>query len=244
MMNYFIYNNINSLDMGIRIQSKDIFSTPKRDLNFKSINGRNGDLILSNNRYENVDVSYTVFVVAKSISELADRLTKIKQWLYSSTDSYARLEDSYDSKFYRKAVFYKALDIEDELSKVGVFTINFNCKPFKYDKSGDIEISSMAEPLILTNPYSFESLPYIKLIGTGVLKLIIQNDKGNFVWNFADIDDYIEIDSEQMYFFKENENKNNTVIGTGFPKLLGGENTFTIEGDFSEIKIIPRWCSL
>ena len=51
MMNYFISNGISSLDMGIRIQSKNVFSTPKRDLNFKSINGRNGDLILSNVDY-------------------------------------------------------------------------------------------------------------------------------------------------------------------------------------------------
>ena len=73
-MNYFIYNNINSLDMGIRIQSKNVFSTPKRNLKFKSINGRNGDLILPNNRYENVDVSYTVFVVAKSLTFLPEPL--------------------------------------------------------------------------------------------------------------------------------------------------------------------------
>ena len=244
MMNYFIYNGISSLDMGIRIQSKDIFSTPKRDIKFKSINGRNGDLILSNNRYENVDVSYTVFVVAKSITELADKVTKIKQWLYSSTDSYARLEDSYDSKFYRKAVFYKALDIEDELSKVGVFTINFNCKPFKYDKIGDEEITINTSNPNINNPYAFESTPYIKLYGNGDCTIMLTNSKGTKIWNFKNVDDYIEIDSEMMSFYKGHENKNSTVTGDGFPVLFSGESSFIISDTVNRLIVIPRWCSL
>ncbi len=243
-MSYFIYNGVNSLDMGLRIQRKNVFSAPKRDLNFKSINGRNGDLILSNNRYENVDVSYTVFIVAKSISELADKLTAIKQWLYSSSDSYARLEDSYDAKFFRQAVFSKALDIEDELNKVGVFTINFSCKPFKYAKSGEEEITTSNIDFVIENPYAFDSLPYIKITGSGMIRFAVQNSKDNSVWLLKDVDEYIEIDSEQMNFYKGNTLKNDTVQGDGFPIFVGGNNRIVVIGGISEIKIIPRWCCL
>ena len=46
-MNYFVYNGVSSLDMGLRIESKNVFSAPEYDVTFQSIPGRNGDLILS-----------------------------------------------------------------------------------------------------------------------------------------------------------------------------------------------------
>ncbi len=230
--------------MGLRIQSKNVFSSPKRDLSFQSVNGRNGDLIVSNNRYENVDVSYTVFVAAKTISELADKITAIKQWLYSSVDSYSRLEDSYDNKFFRHAVFSKALDIEDELNKIGVFTINFSCKPFRYAKSGEEEIVFTSFPFTVSNPYTFESLPYIKIEGDGTSALILQNQASNSVWNFTSIDEYLEIDSEQMSFYKGTTLKNDTVTGESFPTLKSGETILFVGDNIKKVTIIPRWCCL
>ena len=68
-MNYFVYNGVSSLDMGLRIESKNVFSAPEYDVTFQSIPGRNGDLILPNGRYPNVQVTYSVFLPAKSIAE-------------------------------------------------------------------------------------------------------------------------------------------------------------------------------
>ena len=82
-MNSFTFNGIRSSDLGIRIMSKNIFSAPKYDLSFQSIPGRDGDLISPNGRFPNVQVSYTCFVPAKSISELADKLG-VKQSTVSS----------------------------------------------------------------------------------------------------------------------------------------------------------------
>lgn len=81
-MNYFVYNGVSSLDMGLRIESKNVFSAPEYDVTFQSIPGRNGDLILPNGRYPNVQVTYSVFLPAKSIAELAEKITKVKAWLY------------------------------------------------------------------------------------------------------------------------------------------------------------------
>lgn len=230
--------------MGLRIQNKNVFSAPKRDLNFQAISGRNGDLILSNNRYENVDVSYTVFVVSKTISELADKITAIKQWLYSNADGYSRLEDSYDTKFFRQAVFSKALDIEDELNKIGVFTINFSCKPFRYAKNGEEEIVITSYPFTISNPYSFESLPYIKIEGNGTSTLILQRESNNSVWNISSVDEYLEIDSEQMNFYKGTALKNDTVTGEGFPVFKTGETILFVGDNIKKVTIIPRWCCL
>ena len=36
-MNYFVYNGVSSLDMGLRIESKNVFSAPEYDVTFQSI---------------------------------------------------------------------------------------------------------------------------------------------------------------------------------------------------------------
>ena len=70
-MNYFEYNGIRSSDMGLHIQRKNVYSSPKYDSSFVSIPGRNGDLIVPNRRYENTQVSYSVYLSAKNSQQLA-----------------------------------------------------------------------------------------------------------------------------------------------------------------------------
>ena len=87
-MNYFEYNGTRSDDMGLRIESKNVFSAPKYDAKFTTIPGRDGELIAPTFRYPTVQVTSAVFVPAKSISEVSARLTAIKAWLYTEPDRY------------------------------------------------------------------------------------------------------------------------------------------------------------
>ena len=77
-MNSFTYNGVNSLDMGLRIESKNVFSAPQYEKKFQPIPGRDGDLILPNGRYPNVQVTYSVFLPAKALPELREKLTAVK----------------------------------------------------------------------------------------------------------------------------------------------------------------------
>jgi len=242
-MSYFIFNNIKSSDLDVRIISKKIYSAPKYDVTLTSIPGRNGDLINPNGRYANVSLSYTCYVPAKSIEELSNKLTAIKNWLYKEPDSYHVLADSYDADFQRKAVLNNKLDISDEAKKIGTFTISFSCEPFRYLKSGLVSESHGAT-FTLTNPYSFTARPYLKIYGTGSGRLILQNSEGTFIWNFTDIDGYVECDSLYMNFYKDTVLKNSDVSGDGFPELIVGDTTISFDGDITGIDIIPRWVSL
>ena len=242
-MNYFEFNGHRSDEFGIRIQKKNVYSAPKRDITLISIPGRNGDLIASNNRYQNVVLSYTCYVPAKSIQELSNKVTLIKNWLYRDIDSYHYLTDSYDENFKRLALFNNKLDISDEVSKIGKFVIQFSCKPQRYDKSG-LELTVYNQLAGIVNPYSMSSKPYIKVKGSGEGRLIVSNSSGNKIWILSDIDEYIEIDSEEMNCFKGTELKNSQVSGEGFPELTEGLNTISFEGNITSIEIIPRWVSL
>ena len=241
MSNYFIFNGQSSLELGIRIRTKSIFSMPKYDMNFVSIPGRNGDLINSNKRIGNVSISYTCFVPAKSIEELATKIRNIKKWLYADVDSYHEFQDSYEPDFVRYAVFANKLDITEQVNKIGVFTLTFSCKPFKYlEESLSLkEISQSGATLF--NPYPFASKPYFRIEGNGSINLIITNSKGTNTWYFSNVEDYIEIDSELMSCFKDTVLENKKMYGNDFPLLEGGENHIEVTGNVTKLSIIERW---
>lgn len=242
-MNYFSFNGHRSDEFDLRIQSKTVYSVPKFDASSISVPGRDGDLLNPSGRFGNVGVSYACYVPAKSIQELSDKLTKIKNWLYEEVNQYHELTDSYDVRFKRRAVFNNKLDISDEARKIGVFTLTFSCLPFRYFLPG-LEPMTAADALTVRNPFSFSSKPYIKVYGNGEGTLVIQNEAGNKIWQFSDIDEYVEIDSELMNFFKGTELKNGTVSGDGFPEFSKGDNVLSFNGGITELEIIPRWVSL
>ena len=242
-MNYFEYKGIRSSDMGLRIESKNVFSGPEYEVDFLSIPGRDGDLIADGGRFPNVQVTYSVFIPAKTISELSQKITAVKAWLYSGLNSYHTLSDTYDTAFFRHAVFAGKLDIEDELNRIGIFTISFSCKPFRYDAAGT-ESVMLATGKVLLNPYPFTSKPILRIEGSGKGTLTIQSEGSNAIWNFTSIDGYVEADSEQMNFYKDAEPKNDTVSGDGFPLLYPGENTVSFSGGITAVTVTPRWCCL
>ena len=243
-MNYFIYNGISSKDMGVRISSKDVYSAPKYDLKFQSIPGRDGDLISPNGRFPNTMVSYTCFIPAKSIQELSDKVTAVKCWLYTEPYRYHTLSDSYDTSFFRKAVFNNKLDISDEVSKIGVFTVNFTCHPMRFSHTGQVKTTFTTSPFTLTNPYPFAAKPYLKINGRGTGTLTIQSASSNKIWEFSTLNGYTECDSELMNFYHDTEPKNDTVSGEGFPVFAPGTNTIAFDGGITSIEVIPRWKSI
>ena len=242
-MNYFEYAGVNSYYMGLQIIKKDVFSAPKYDTDFTSIPGRDGDLISPNGRYGNVQVTYSVFLPAKNQEELADKISGVKAWLYAEQNAYHELRDTYDDKYFRKAVFASKLDIDDELNRIGVFTISFSCLPFRYAVDGFKEVR-LSSGSVLTNPTAFKSKPYIMLYGNGSGTLTISSPGSVKSWTFSNIKQYIEIDSDLMNFYKGSTPENDNVEGEGFPILQPGGNTFTFSGGITGASVYPKWVTL
>lgn len=242
-MTFFKYNGLSSAEFGLHIEKKDVFSAPEYDADFTSIPGRSGDLIVSNKRFKNIRVTYTVFLAKRNISDLADVLRAVKGWLYTEPDRYHEITDSYDSGYFRYGVISGNLDIEEQLNKIGCFTVTFNCKPFKYSIDGQIPMT-IASGGGLFNPEAFTSKPLITLKGKGKLTLTLQNAGYNRIWQFQSITEGITCDSEGMNFYYGSTLLNDKVTSDGFPELPPGETVLTVSGGVSEIKVTPRWCCL
>ena len=232
MTNYFVFNGQSSLELGIRIRSKNIFSAPKYDMSLVSVPGRNGELVNSNKRFNNAIVSYTCFIPAGSIQELSTKLRNIKKWLYQDVDSYHELTDSYEPDFMRYAIFNSKLDISDTANKIGTFTIQFSCHPFKYLISSMEEID-LESSMTVYNPYPFPAKPLIKLRGDYCdwFRFSVSNSKGTKIWRVEPFIGAINIDSELMTCYYETDLMNGCVSGDGFPILEPGLNTITFERD-------------
>lgn len=243
-MTYFTYNGRSSADFGLHIEKKDVFSAPEYDAEFISIPGRSGDIINPNRRFSNIKVTYTVFLARKNAAALASVLRDIKGWLYSEPDRYHEITDSYDAEYFRYGVISGNLDIEEQLNKVGSFTVTFNCKPYKYSFAGQQMVSVDSTSISVTNPTAFESRPYIKLYGSEAVTLNISSGSNTTSWTISAINEYIEIDSELMNCYKGIVLKNDTVMGDGFPMLKPGTNTISCVGAVTRIEAIPRWCYL
>lgn len=240
-MNYFTYNG--RAHSALRVQSKNIYSAPKFDVTMVAVPARNGEIISSNGRYPNVNVTYTCFVAARNQDELGAILTEIKNWLYTEPDRYHDLTDTYDILHTRRAVFNNKLDITEQMTRIGLFTVSFSAKPFKYLKTG-LTKQIYTQTFTLTNPYAFAAKPYIKVNGRGSGTLVIQSQGSNKVWQFSTLNGYTECDSELMNFFHDTELKNDTVQGEGFPELAAGVNTISFTGGITSVEIIPRWMTL
>ena len=241
-MSYFTYNGRSSEEFGLHIEKKDVFSAPEYDAEFTSIPGRSGDLIVSNRRFANIKVSYTVFLARKNVADLSDVLHAVKGWLYTEPDRYHEITDSYDDAYFRYGVIFGNLDIEEQLNKIGCFTVTFNCKPFKYSFVGQQTIAEGNPRLTVTNPTAFDSKPYIKIYGSGMVRLMVQPEgQGTATWVLSNVEEYIEIDSELMNCFKDTVLKNDTVTGEEFPVLKPGENSIACVGNVRRVEVIPRW---
>ena len=240
MNNYFVFNGHSSLELGIKIKSKNIYSSPKRDLSLVSVPGRDGELVNSNKRYGNATITYTCFLPAKSIDELNTRIRNVKKMLYFDNDSYHELTDSYDPSFMRYAIFNSKLDITDQVNKIGSFTVTFSVLPFKYliESLEPVEIGNGAT---LFNPYPFASKPCLKITGNGNIAITISNSKGSLVYRFNYVDEYVECDSELMNVFSGTVLKNSSFIADSFPVLEPGDNHISFSGEVLKLEVIPRW---
>ena len=245
-MNAFTYNGTSSYNLGLKIESKNVFSAPQYDTTFQSIPGRDGDLILPNGRYPNVQVTYSVFLPAKTLAELQEKITAVKSWLYTEPDRYHVLRDTYDTGTFRRAVITNALDIEDQLNKIGVFTVSFSSLPFKYLDSGQIAVTfaSGSGGDSLNNPTVFKSKPLIRVKGSGEGVLNVINSTGIQRMQFTGINSYIDVDSEQMNCYKGATSMNDAVTADKFPVLAPGENHFVFTGGITSAVVTPRWVTL
>lgn len=237
MVDYFTFDNVSSASYGVYISGTETFAVPGRARQMVSVPGRNGDLILDDGRFDNVEIRYTCFIK----EDFRDRFSDFINFLAQYT-AYAKLYDTYHPEETRIGVPMLAfLPQTGPANTSGRFTISFNCKPQRYLVDGMIEtIYSGGIDDTLTNPTNMTARPEIIVYGYGTI-----NVGGQSMTILQHGSPYMVIDSETMDAHYNAVNLNAYLRADDFPVLPPGQTRIVSSGNnFDEIDITPRWWRL
>lgn len=235
-MNYMaksdvIFDNIRlSSYEAYAIGCPDLFTKPQRDLQLIEVPGRNGNLIIDNQRYKDVPRYYRVVVpdYQQCLTLLSDLATK--------QSDYYELTDEYDSTVYMQAM-YNGSRVIKFVGDAVLIELQFTRKPQLFLLNGRSKYYMSASSTI-TNPTDYDALPIIRVWGSGTLGIgstTISVDEENE-------NEYIDIDcfNQNAYYGSYSRNSNIFLVSGKFFKLVPGVNNVSI-ANITQIAITPRW---
>lgn len=138
--NSFTYDEIKSSDFGVYIGGEKTFDAPSLRGQSIEIPGRNGNVFISSDSYENVELVYPSFNFEPDLETFRSKLAKLRNAL-SSRASYKRLTDTLHPDEFRMAVFRDGFEVKPiKYNTAAEFDIVFDCKPQRFLKSGEIPV--------------------------------------------------------------------------------------------------------
>ena len=166
LMKRFIFDGIESKDYGLGVSGVSAYNGAKRSVEMIAIPGRDGEYALDHGRFENVPVTYKCGAFSKNQPDFAQKISELRNELLSRR-GYKRLEDDYNINEYRMGLYEGGLEFDPVLfSTASEFDVVFNCKPQRFLKSGDEEITLPANGRVF-NPTPYPAKPLLAVKGYG-----------------------------------------------------------------------------
>ena len=236
---YVIFNGKPLKEYGLYVSGNGTFNSPERDVKKVEVPGKSGDLIFDNGRFKNVIVTYKDSFIMEDDEEVYELGKKMRELIsfIKCNPGYHRLEDTYHPDEYRMGMCITDIEVEVYGLTVGQFDLEFDCKPQRYLKKGEEEVTFTSNGTI-ENPTSLTAKPLIRVYGSGVLAI------GQETITIASHSQpYIDIDCEMMNCYCNAVNCNGyvTLNSDDFPVLVPGSNNINLTGNISRVVITPRW---
>lgn len=232
MRQFLTYAGRSTKEFGIFISGEGTFSSPERNTSSQEVPGRNGALLFDMGNYKNAPVKYPAFIISGLPTRIRDFLN-----FAGAQIGYQRLEDTYHPYEFRMAKFKTnpSIDTAGYMNKSGKFTLEFDCKPQRFLKSGE-EITTLEADGVILNRTLQNAKPLLRVYGTaGSIEI------GAETIEISAIDDYVDIDCEIMDAYKGAVNCNSNVSFTDDIVLSPGDNNISLSGGITKIEITPRW---
>lgn len=239
IINKVTYNGVSSDSLGIYVSRGSTYDAAAPDYTSYQIPGRNGDLQINNNRYENIDVSYPVFIPGS----FPTLVQAVRNWMRSA-DGYVTLQDTYDATHYRLARGKDVLSFEPSPANNGAnFELVFDCKPQRFLISAYSQVTVTTGD-VLINPTQFNALPRFEVSGvTNGGTLTVANSLGTVTMTATRAragSSYIDCENCNIY---SGSNNLNDLFSGDFPVFAPGNNTVTFSG-ITTVKVRPRYWEL
>lgn len=241
-MNHVIFNGTDLTTFGLYVSGDKTFDSPEKNYTKVSIPGRSGDLFIWDGTYKNVKLKYSSIL----IEDFDNNAENLRNFLLSA-NGYVRLEDDYHPDEYRLAVYSGPLSFKPIRLLAGTTTLEFNCRPERFLKSGDQVYNLNNTGYVITNPTLNPSNPEFEVLASEEeISILAGSLNYQYTITIAPRNYTVIIDCETMDCYRKLDhfNANNlvTFASSGFPVLMPGENTAFVagvQGDYVTMK--PRW---
>jgi phage-related protein len=164
------WNGVSSDGLGIIVRKVPSLNRPRRKHESYSVPGRNGNIVVMQDAYEEYEQDYEIFMLDDAQTDART----IADWLFQ--DGYCELKDDWEPNHYRLAYFVGPLDIETILEEAAVCTVTFRCRPERYLVTSEIIVENGES---ITNPTNHIAKPIIKLTGSGARSLLKLSGRTN-----------------------------------------------------------------
>lgn len=270
-MPYFIWNDIDSRDMGIVVNKLPPIIKAERNIEKIEVMGRNGFLTKDYKTYKSVTKSVECTLTNGNID-------KICSWLDGSSDIIFSNERD---KLY-KATIINQIPLQNIIDKFYNFLIQFECQPLKYSTydteklnlinlvtirnqpainplmslnyngGGVVQANKLVEidkkdKIVINNNGTLECKPIIIICGTGDITLHITHNNSTKDIILKNIEENITINTDIEECYKEINGVytgQNNKLYSDFPVFQQGESKITWEGNVQLIKIKKNECYL
>ena len=237
------WDGVSSDSLGVVVEKAPEYVKPSRKVDVYSVPGRNGDIIKTQNAWNNTKQVYEITAGDGSEHAVPGAFSDVAAWLFGP-EGYSRLEDSFDTTHFRIAHFDGPFEIDNIMTRAGRAVITFDCRPQRFLKSGDNSETIDESPATMTNPTAFHARPLIKVTGIGSIGSVTVNGT---VFTISNTNVPVFIDCESMDCYDAQGNNKNSIVSSStseFATLAPGENSIGFSGGVSFVEITPRYWEL
>lgn len=244
MNGYISWNGERSDQHGIIVEKYPGYTKPERKRETFSVPGRNGDIILMQDAWQNVEQKYSIFAGNGKRGAVSGSFSRVADWLYGPS-GYCELWDDFDPDHYRLAYFAGPFDVASTLlGRTGKATINFSCKPQRFLMSGKNPVRFLTSGMMI-NPTRYKAKPILKISrsasGNGTVTV------NGTIFTITDLPATLYIDCDEMNCYdSDGVNRNSLVVSSTseFAVLDPGENVIAFTGAIASVEIVPHWYEL
>lgn len=240
---YFIYGGVDSRTFGAYVYDVSSFNAPVQEYEPIPVPGRNGDLLMKQNRFSNISHIYSIVIP----SDFETNYERLRNYLMSKT-GYNRLEDSlHPDEFYQAYLSTEVAPIISRDRDMGKLQIEFMRKPQRFLKSGEQKITITESGTNFTNPTKYAAEPLLDISGTVTVKGSLWVS-GQTIY-ISRITDNLSIDFALQEAYKDNLATSwNQYVEPVLMKYLPLESGNNFVGwnmsGITQVEVTPRWWTL
>ena len=242
-MGVIFYNGRPSTDFGIIVEKYPPINHGSKRGEAYTIPGRNGTFYTEDGTYDNYIQPYDVAIIEKNRGAAA-RCADIAAWL--AVPGFLRLEDSFEPEYFKLARYAGPLNVEQIMGRYGRCTLEFECQPERWLKSGEIPIVTTSATVIGGRNLTPNTTKPLLKITRSSSTTVSQGNQTLFTIGGYDSDDKdVIIDCAEGTIMSGGgvDLYGSTTFATDyhvFPTLKPGDNVIWATNS-TRIEIVPRW---